>query len=217
MRPIVIVMAKAPRAGETKTRLCPPLTAQQAAGLYSALLADTLEFVLHLQDVQPAVAVTPPDGITYFLECVRHGVRLYPVAGRDIGEVLHRVLATAFGEGYPKAIAIHSDGPTFPPGVVGQAMTALDAHDVVLGPCDDGGYYLVGLKRACAPLFEGIEWSTPRVISQTIARAEQLGLATYLLPAASDVDTADDLARLAGWLSRDGQGRMPHTRAFLSA
>lgn len=177
MQPILIIMAKQPRTGSTKTRLCPPLTPGQAADLYSALLADTIAFVTGLADVQPAIAVTPADGLNYFLDRTGEGVVLYPVEGRDIGEALDRVLATALAEGHPKALAIHSDGPTFQPEVIGEAIAVLDTHDVVLGPCDDGGYYLVGLKRACRQLFRRIAWSTPLVTAQTLARAGRQGLA----------------------------------------
>jgi rSAM/selenodomain-associated transferase 1 len=208
-------MAKRPRRGSTKTRLCPPLTPAQAVDLYSALLADTITFVTGLPDVQPAIAVTPAQDLDYFVARARGGMALYPVEGRDIGGVLDRVLTTALAEGHPKAMAIHSDGPTFRPEVIAEAIGALETQDVVLGPCDDGGYYLVGLKRACPQLFEGIEWSTPRVTQQTLARARQRGLAVHLLPEAMDVDTGDDLARLSKRLGERGdlKNRLPHTRA----
>ena len=216
LQPLLIVMAKEPRAGVTKTRLCPPLAPQQAADLYAALLADTLDFAIRLPQVQAAVAVTPPDGLEYFLARAMEGVAYYPVEGRDIGEVLDRVLTAALAEGHPAAIAIHSDGPTFPPSVIAEALDALESHDLVLGPCDDGGYHLIGLKRACRQLFQGIEWSTPRVTEQTLERARTLGLDVHLLPVAMDVDTAEDLARLTAQLDKDLAERMPHTAAVLA-
>ncbi|MBI3760545.1 MAG: TIGR04282 family arsenosugar biosynthesis glycosyltransferase [Chloroflexi bacterium] len=208
-------MAKVPRAGTTKTRLCPPLTPEQAADLYGALLEDTLDFVAGLPGIQPAIAVTPPEDAAYFRNRALDGMRLYPVEAGDVGEALDRSLTTALAEGHPKALAIHSDGPTFSPKVIAEAIEALEARDVVIGPCDDGGYYLIGLKRACEPLFRGIEWSTSRVTGQTLERAAGLGLGTYLLPGAMDVDTAEDLARLTAKLRDGSLDGLRRTRALL--
>jgi rSAM/selenodomain-associated transferase 1 len=212
--PALVIMAKQPAVGQTKTRLCPPLTPTEAAALYEALLRDTIALGVGLKGVQLAIAVTPPQATAAFRRISPPGAMLLPVAGTDIGDCLNQVLNRLLAAGHRQAIAINSDGPTLPPVYLRQAVAWLADVDAVLGPSEDGGYYLIGLTRPRPGLFEDIEWSTARVTRQTLARAEALGLDVSLLPPWYDVDTAADLDRLQAELATLPGEALPYTRRF---
>ena len=213
--PALVIMAKQPVAGRTKTRLCPPLTPAQAAELYEALLRDTIHLVAGLAGVQLAIALTPPEATELFERWSPPGTLLLPVSGSDIGECLDRVLGSLLAAGHSGVMALNSDGPTLPAAHLRQALAQLDQADVVLGPGEDGGYYLIGLRAPHPRLFYEIDWSTERVLPQTLARAESLGLSVALLPAWYDVDTAPDLDRLRAEVKTLPPGAVPYTRQFL--
>ena len=213
--PVFVIMAKQPAVGRTKTRLCPPLMPEEAAVLYEALLRDTVELVAGLEGTRPAIAVTPPEATDEFRCLSPPGVILLPVAGRDIGECLSQVLGQLLDAGYPKVIAINSDGPTLPADYLRQAIIQLEQADVVLGPSADGGYYLIGLKQPQPELFRDIAWSTDQVTPQTLARAEAMGLQVAVLPPWYDLDTGADLEHLWTELADLPPETLPHTRRFL--
>lgn len=213
--PVFVIMAKQPAVGRTKTRLCPPLTPEEAAALYKALLRDTIDLVAAVDGARLAVAVTPPEATDDFRRLCPPGAILLPVTGRDIGECLSRVLDHLLAAGHAKAIAVNSDGPTLPVDHLQAAVAHLEEADVVLGPSMDGGYYLIGLKQPHPELFRDIAWSTERVTSQTLGRAEEMGLRVAVLPAWYDVDTGADLKRLQGELLDLPPQRLAHTRRFL--
>ena len=160
-------MAKRPLAGCTKTRLTPPLTPDHAAVLYEALLRDTIDLAACINTLDLAVAVSPPDAIDYFRSLVPSGTELLPVECSHIGSCLSQVLRSLLQD-HAKAAALSSDSPSLPAAYVRQAFVRLDDHDVVIGPSEDGGYYLIGLCQPCPALFEDIAWSTPSVTPQTI-------------------------------------------------
>ena len=119
--------------------------------------------------------------------------------------------------GHPKAIALDSDSPTLPAAHLLEAVAQLDRADLVVGPSEDGGYYLIGLKQSQPDLFREIAWSTERVASQTVARAQALGLSVALLPAWYDVDIPADLDRLRSELATLPEETLPHTRRTLQS
>ncbi|HEV8308428.1 MAG TPA: TIGR04282 family arsenosugar biosynthesis glycosyltransferase [Methylomirabilota bacterium] len=196
----VAVMAKVPVAGEVKTRLCPPLTPTQAAGLARCFLQDRMEQIAGIELAEPILAFTPPEREAEIRALVgpATGVRLVPQVGGDLGARLDRLLTDLLAAPPGAAIAVDADSPTLPTAFVRDACLALlgDTADVVVGPCEDGGYYLIGLRRPTPALFRAIAWSTPAVLEETVARARQLGLRLRLLPAWFDVDRGEDLARL---------------------
>lgn len=212
----LIIMAKQPAVGRTKTRLCPPLTPVEAAALYQALLQDTIELGASLEGIQLAIAVTPPEAADDLRQISPPDTLLLPVACADIGDCLNQVLNRLLAAGYSQAIAINSDGPTLPVAYVRQALAWLSDADVVLGPSEDGGYYLIGLKQPQPELFRDIEWSSERVTAQTLTRAEALGLNVALLPLWYDVDTAADIDRLQAELATLPAEALPHTRCFFA-
>jgi hypothetical protein len=213
----LVVMAKKPEAGITKTRLCPPFSYEQAASFYEAMLMDTFALADSIAGVQLGVAITPIQSIQYFIENTPNGTRIYPVDGRDIGQCLHKTIVSLLKDGFKKVLAINSDGPTLPENYLYQSIMLLDDHDAVLGPGEDGGYYLIGLKEERCEIFDSIDWSTERVLSQTLARLQSLQLNTALLPPWYDVDTTSDAARLAMEIDELPLDRLIHTRRFLGS
>jgi rSAM/selenodomain-associated transferase 1 len=215
-KPVLVIMAKQPAVGQTKTRLCPPLTLAEAAALYEAMLRDTIGLVASLENVRLAITVTPPEATDAFRRISPLDAILLPVAGADIGDCLSQVLGRLLTDGHSQAIALNSDGPTLPAAYLRQAIARLDDADVVLGPSEDGGYYLIGLTQPQPELFQGIEWSTEQVTTQTVARAEAMGLSVALLPPWYDVDTVADLDRLWAELATLPAEALPHTRRFFA-
>lgn len=200
-------MAKEPKVGSTKTRLCPPLTPEEAAAFYEALLLDTIDLASKINNVDLAVAVTPPESTPYFEKNSPEGTVLVPVDCEDIGQCLYRVLGQLLKMGYEKVAALNSDGPTLPGEYIQRSYDRLEEFDIVLGPSEDGGYYLVGLKEIRKQIFTGIDWSTSSVMRQTLEKCQNLGLNVDLLPSWYDIDTVKDIERL----SKEIKGLPDHT------
>jgi rSAM/selenodomain-associated transferase 1 len=212
---VVVVMAKRPVPGKTKTRLCPPLTPLEAAELYEALLKDTMELVSGLRAVETAVAVSPRSAVDEMRRMAPRGARMLAVEGADIGECLRGATEQLFAEGFTRVVAVNSDGPTLPAEYIERAVEMLTHSDVVLGPAEDGGYYLIGMRHQQPGLFTDIEWSSSRVAVQTLERAAAAGLVVAQLPSWYDVDTPAELERLRTELVAQPPGIAPCTRAFL--
>jgi rSAM/selenodomain-associated transferase 1 len=217
------IVAKRPAAGRAKTRLCPPLSGEQAAALYEGFLRDTLDVTRRTPGARVCIAylaesaAEDAEARAYF-QALAPDLALVPQRGRDLGERLHHLLSDALRDGARCAVAMDSDSPSLPAACITQAFTKLeDGCDAVLGPCDDGGYYLIGLARPQPRLLCEVRMSTPRVLADTLAIAAQLGLRVGLLPAWHDVDTADDLERLRVELAAGPEHLAPHTRACLRA
>jgi rSAM/selenodomain-associated transferase 1 len=196
MESALVVVAKEPVPGLTKTRLCPPFTPAEAAEFYRCLLLDTLALMEQFDLADRVVAYTPAEALGSFRGIVPEGFGLLPQTGRHLGERLANVLAHHFELGYQRVAVMNSDGPTLPLSFLTDAFSGLDGADVTLGPGHDGGYYLIGMKRFHAELFEDILWSTEQVVPQTLAVCQRLGLEVHLLNEWYDVDVAADLDRL---------------------
>jgi rSAM/selenodomain-associated transferase 1 len=179
------------------------------------MLRDTIELAVGLENVQLAVAVTPPEALAFFRSISPQRTMLLPVARSDIGGCLNQVLSCLLAAGHPQAIALSADNPTLPLAHLQHATTRLGDVDVILGPSEDGGYYLIGLKQPHPELFRDIDWSTARVTDQTVSRAEALGLSVALLPSWYDVDTPVDVDRLRAEVETLPAVVAPHTRRFL--
>jgi rSAM/selenodomain-associated transferase 1 len=210
----LIVVAKEPVPGQTKTRLSPPLSAESAAAFYRCLLLDSLALMARLELADHTIAYTPASAHGYFARLSPNGFSLVEQVGANLGERLANALNQHFDQGYRQVVIMNSDGPTLPLAYLEEAFSALDRADVTLGPGHDGGYYLIGMKWPHRELFEGIDWSTERVISQTLAVCRRLGLTDHQLPEWYDVDVADDLERLRRDLEVEPQ-LAPHTWSFL--
>lgn len=210
----LIIMAKEPVVGLTKTRLCPPLELDQAANLYEVLLKDTINLVKEIEEIDLAIAVTPPESTDYFNHLAPPDTYLIPVACANIGGCLNQVLDQLLKKGYTQVFALNSDSPSLPPEYIQEAVLRLKTHDLVLGPADDGGYYLIGIKKSLPSLFTNIEWSTDQVLAQTLTQADKLGLSVKLLPSWYDVDTIDEIHRLREELKTLPSHTLIHSRQF---
>jgi rSAM/selenodomain-associated transferase 1 len=210
------IMAKAPRVGAVKTRLCPPLRAPEAAELAGCFLLDAVEQVRTVAGAQPLMAYTPIEARAQFEEAAP-GFALIPQRGENLGERQLGLIEEIIGRGFQGALVVGTDSPTLPRECLDEAVSLVMAPgvDVVLGPTEDGGYYLIGLRTPCRALFEDMPWGTPAVLARTLERAHRQGLRVACLPTWFDVDTGADLERLRVELE-SAPGLWPrHTREFL--
>jgi hypothetical protein len=217
---VIGVMAKAPQPGRAKTRLCPPLQPQQAAALSAAFLRDITENIALAAQYAPidgCIAYAPAGGEAWFDGHLAVGTGLVLADGapempdtvQGFGRSLLHAAQALLAAGFGAACLLNSDSPTLPTGLLVQAARALLApgERVVLGPAEDGGYYLLGMKTPHAHLFADIAWSTAHVAAATRDRAAALGLETVLLPAWYDVDDGAALARLLAETADGGPSR----------
>ena len=224
------LMTKAPRAGNVKTRLVPPLTHDEAAQLNRCFLQDTGAAIsvcctgVTSQDpgrpVARGVAVYTPVGAELdYADILPDDFSLLPQRGEKFGERLYFAVEDLFRCGFDSVCLIDSDSPTIPAKNFARAveLLSLPGDHIVLGPCDDGGYYLIGLKQLHQEVFERIDWSTGRVLQQTIGRATQIGVVVHELPRGLDVDDHASLRRLCGELlgNNAGDNVAPQTQQFL--
>ena len=213
---VLLVIAKQPKPGQTKTRLTPPLTAEQAAALYECFLVDTLDLVRRVPAMDPLIAYLPSEARAYFA-ALAPDFGLVLQEGAGLGERLDNALTGCLKRGYERAVIMNSDGPTLPASHLARAFEALrDGADIALGPSADGGYYLIGVKQPAPRLLREVRMSTPTVLADTLALAAEERLQVELLPAWYDVDEAADLARLTRELADAPPEVAPRTRAFLS-
>jgi rSAM/selenodomain-associated transferase 1 len=217
MRRALVIVGKAPRAGSAKTRLVPPLSPDAAALLYRAFLLDTLALGVGLG--WEAVTLVHPAGADQAValeELLPPTVRRAPQTGHGLGDALAGAFASHFREDFSPVVLMASDSPSLPRASVQAAADALATHDISIGPTEDGGYYLIGLRHPCPDVFAHIDWSTPRVLEQTLAIASRLSLRVFTLPTWFDVDGPTDLARLDADLATRPPDVAPHTRAALA-
>ena len=217
------VMTKAPRAGRVKTRLVPPLTPEEAAQLNACFLRDAANAIAEATgDIARGIAVYTPVGAEdAYIDILPHDFDLLLQRGNGFGERLAAANEDLFRIGFSSVCLIDSDSPTVSAECYTQAAKLLSVQNdrVVLGPADDGGYYLIGMKKNHRRLFEEIDWSTEHVLDQTMQRATELRLAVELLPTSYDVDDRTTLRRVCDELLRESSrstiGTAPATRTFL--
>lgn len=210
-------MAKVPSAGTVKTRLTPPLTPEEASLLSSCFLRDTANNVQDLQTLHHAdgvIVYTPATEVRTLVALAPNGFQLLAQRGESLGDRLLNATRDLLASGYHSICLINSDSPSLPPSILERAIEALapDGDRLVLGPAEDGGYYLIGLKRAHQILFDRIAWSTSEVLAHTIDRAKQISLEVVMLPSWYDVDDTRTLNRLCTELFlQDGSGMNGHS------
>jgi len=215
----IAVMAKAPQAGRVKTRLIAALTPEAAMAMSRAFLRDITEnlaLAARVAPIDPFIAFAPAGTETLFDGVLAEGTRLVladgsgemPLSVQGFGRSLLHAMRTLFDRGYGAVCVLNSDSPTLPTVYLQQAASVLLApgRRVVLGPAEDGGYYLLGLQSADPALFSNIAWSTGSVAAETRRRAEAAGLKMELLPSWYDVDDPASLRRLAEELAAPGIG-----------
>ncbi|MBV9547945.1 MAG: TIGR04282 family arsenosugar biosynthesis glycosyltransferase [Chloroflexi bacterium] len=214
MRRALLIVAKAPEPGRTKTRLVPPLTPDQAAELSKAFLLDTLHLARQLAWERISV-VAPAGSATALAPLLPPEVILLEQRGIGLGDALRHAFASHFAESFSRVVLIGSDSPTLPAAFIRQACAALERFDLSVGPSVDGGYYLIGMRQPHLGVFEDISWSTASVFAETLQRAHALSLNVSTLPTWYDVDDAEHLARLRNELRSSPADLAPHTRAAL--
>jgi rSAM/selenodomain-associated transferase 1 len=192
----LILFVKAPVPGRVKTRLVPPLTALGASQLYRDWSRAILESARRLEDISTEVAYEPhPDIPTpRWLDEGEKPISYFLQEGNYLGERLLNAFRRAFSAGCKRVVIIGSDSPGLPSNYIQEAFESLGSNDCVLGPTQDGGYYLIGLSQKAVPeLFQGISWSTQKVFSQTLEKALSLNLRFHVLPGYFDIDRPEDL------------------------
>jgi rSAM/selenodomain-associated transferase 1 len=213
----LVVLAKAPRAGEVKTRLCPPFSPQEAADLYARLLADVLAAsaeIAHALELVPILAVQPPQACGELARNAPARFRVVPQRGPDLGARMDWALREACAAGAPRVVLRGSDSPLIDGEIVAAALAGLDDADLVLRPDRDGGYGLIAVERPAPGLFDH-PMGTGSVLADTLAAAERLGLRTQLLEPGFDIDTLADLRRLEALRSPRLARLCPATLGYL--
>jgi rSAM/selenodomain-associated transferase 1 len=216
------IMTKAPEPGHVKTRLSPPLTPKEASELNRRFLQDIGQSIDEASKTScgRGVAIYTPVGKESLYDGIfSESFRFIAQRGADFGERLRLAGEDLLEIGFDSVCLINSDSPMVPASSFARAAELLEnpRDKVVLGPSEDGGYYLIGLRQMQARLFQDIEWSTDKVFEQTTERAKELRLDIEVLPMGLDVDDSATLKTLCQRLLGDERDNVaPHTKSFLS-
>jgi uncharacterized protein len=188
----LLIFTKNPEAGKVKTRLAATLGDEAALSIYRQLLLHTVSATEYL----------PVDKFVFYSNHIGQkdywsDKNYYKLLqeGNDLGERMKNAFVAAFQKGYNKVVIIGTDCPDLNAPVIMNAYVYLEDHDIVIGPAIDGGYYLLGMKKLHPRLFEKIDWSTGKVLAQTLKICESSNLSTFLLPELSDIDDENDLKK----------------------
>jgi len=210
---VLVIMAKAPRPGAVKTRMVPGFSPAVIAAFYRCLLDDTLALAHSLSDVEVAI-MCPASDVNELVHVAGNQASVLAQKGDGLAAGLTSVFAH-FAEGHQRRIiAFNSDSPHLPRSVLEDAFETLAAHDVVVGPTHDGGYYLVGAKASHPTLFAHDGMSTSSALERLLSRTRALELSVGFAVPFYDIDVADDLTRLAAEL-RLAPTRAPRTARWL--
>src|SRR5579862_293157 len=209
---VLVIMAKAPRPGAVKTRLAPSLSPEAVTDFYCCLLDDTLALARSLSEVEVAI-VCPESDVDELARRAGNAATVTAQNGEGLAAGLTSVFAH-FTADRRRVIAFNSDSPHLPASILQDAFETLVAHDVVVGPTHDGGYYLVGAKASHPTLFANDGMGTSSALERLLSRARTLDLSVDFAEAFFDIDVAEDLTRLAEEL-RLAPARAPRTAEWL--
>ena len=210
---VLVIMAKAPRPGSVKTRLVPSLSPEAVTSFYCCLLQDTLALAWSLNDVDVAI-MCPESDVNQLAELAGREVKVVAQKGEGLAAGLTSVFAHFADHSQRRVIAFNSDSPHLPLSVLEEAFETLVAHDVVVGPTHDGGYYLIGAKASYPTLFASDGMGTSSALERLLSRARTLELSVGFAAPFYDIDIADDLTRLAEDLHLAPE-RAPRTARWL--
>jgi rSAM/selenodomain-associated transferase 1 len=201
----LLVFAKTPNPGKVKTRLMAAVSARDAALLHAAGIADTLRLVRQMRGCDGIIFAA--GGTSYFRRVVKKfgngaRVQVLPQRGADLGARMENAFRKCFAKGYREVVVIGTDTPWMGAERVLRAFAELKTVDVVIGPADDGGYYLLGMQKMVPDIFEGIPWSTERVLGLTLEAIARCKLRKKLLRRDFDLDRPEDLRRAAKLLKK---------------
>lgn len=210
---VLVIMAKAPRPGAVKTRLAPSLSTDAVTGFYCCLLQDTLALARSLNEVEVAI-MCPDSDVNELAQLAGTDVNVLAQKGKGLAAGLTSVFALFANHHHRHIIAFNSDSPHLPPSVLEEAFETLAAHDVVVGPTHDGGYYLIGAKASYPALFTSDGMGTSSALERLLSRARALELSVGFARPFYDIDIAEDLTRLAKELRLD-PAKAPRTAGWL--
>jgi len=194
MKKALIIFVKTPVAGKVKTRLQPHLSTVKILKLYKSFVSEIMDRCATLRGVDKFLGCAPAKEDDFLLGLSKtYKLEGFNQKGKDLGEKLINAFKEHFRRGYTKVVIIGSDSPTIPVDFIKQAFKKLDKKDFVVGPCCDGGYYLVGAKKMFNKVFRGIPWDSSEVLNKTLDKLDSLDVKFSLLPFWYDVDTIDDL------------------------
>lgn len=210
----LLIFAKHPLPGMVKTRLVPPLSPEEAADLYRCMLGDVMEMVTNFSDLALYLFYEGMDGARDYFAGFAPGITSHPQRGNDLGERMAEAFRFVFAMGHGAAVIIGTDAPDLPPAFIKEAFGRLESgkSKAVFGPCEDGGYYLLGLVQHNRALFRDLPWSSSAVLQESLKRAKEEGIEVSLLPMWHDVDTVADLERPELLAEENGA---PRTRKFI--
>lgn len=204
-RQAMLMFAKYPTPGQVKSRLTPALTPKQAAAVHAACARATWHRLGQAEFAEPVLVHAPDDSGDAWPSVLDDGdrARRWEQGDGDLGERLARAFRRSFAEGFTRVVAVGCDSPMITAARIHEGFARLADSDVVIGPTEDGGYYLIGLSgRAGLATFEDVDWGTDRVAAQTRERVQDAGLRLAELPIGYDVDRPADLARMRDELAR---------------
>jgi hypothetical protein len=215
MKRAVIIMAKAPIAGTVKTRLQPHLSAEQCAQLAACFLRDTINKAKRLKNQRLIIAYSPAAEIDYFQQSAGEKTSFVRQKGDDLGEKMFSAFEFAFARKADAAVMIGTDSPTFPADSIEQAFAFLEADsDAVLGKTADGGFYLIGLRKPDARIFEAVRWSSAKTFAQVRENIMNLNWRLRAIAEWYDVDEPPDLERLKNEFLNDKNARKRAPQTF---
>ena len=193
----ILLFVKYPKTGYVKSRLSTHIDKKFVVTLYKSFVEDTIDNLKDL-DCDILVCFYPPEKREYFKNWIGSSYQYLPQDGEDLGERMKNCFLKGFDLGFEKLLVIGSDSPDLPKTIVKDAFYNLDKNDCVIGPCKDGGYYLLGFtnQKFSQNIFSDIPWSTKEVLEKTKHLLKNNFLKIYELPIWQDVDTIDDLKDL---------------------
>ena len=210
MNKTLILFAKVPRPGKVKTRLQPDISPERGCELYRAFIDDLLATTRSLKNVKRIMGCDPSQSDPYFEALSeKYQVDLMDQRGADLGERMRNAFEEIRERGNGRVVIIGTDSPTLPVEMIRKAFFHLETHDLVLGPCLDGGYYLIGSRDKIPPVLDGIPWGTDLVLGLTLRKVTDHKIKCALLPFWYDVDTIEDLRFLSShleFLDQQGEG-----------
>lgn len=212
-KPTICIFAKPPRPGQVKTRLIPVLGDELAASLARAFLLDTLSLCSELKWAKTVVTSTDPQD-PYITDAAQNAA-LWDQGGGDLGKRLERILKRAL-EDAPFAVAFGSDSPGLPKERLENVKELMTVNDAVIGPCDDGGFYLLALSCCPTGLLDKLPWSSENTYASTVSRLRRFGLKVGFLEPWFDVDRPEDVTSLLRLL-KAGRIRAPETELLIMA
>ena len=222
---VLLIFVKFPEPGKVKTRLCRHFSPEESAELYKAMVEDLYAKLVKndgSENYDLHVYFSPIDKLSAFADWLGSSVTLIPQEGEDLGEKLTNAMKKSFDSGYEKAAAIGSDCIDLSVEDINNAFETLDRNgqnskkrEVVIGPTDDGGYYLIGSSRFIPELFERIPWSTEKVYSETVDKLKSLNIKFVELMRKYDIDFIDEVKRLWGDLQNREKLNAPRTKLVL--